>query len=482
VIAELREVLVGAGYSGEALQDVLGADGHGRPPEAVRPVQRRRLAGRGTFGTITALFALDEPVPAVEANRALAPLTFERLQTIGLLEPAGGLVRAQVRLLPHNDLLLVSDLTQPGRPRPADHVAGVQGPSVTLSHLTVRRRVASTLDVGTGCGFQALLAARHAGRVVATDVNERALNFAAFNALLNGLPSIELRSGSLFEPVGGERYELVVCNPPYVISPENAYLVRDSGLPGDTLSEQVVRQAPAALAEGAFAQMLVSWAHHPGEDWSARPRAWVAETGCDALLLHYATQDPLTHAASWAREPSHGDEAALDAMLGRWLAYLADEGIEGIGYGAVVLRRRAGAKNWVAAQKLPAHGLRPAGEQILRIFAAHDLLAGLSDDTPLLDQRLALAEAAVVEQRVILRDGGWVSEAIEIRLEEGLLSSVRVDPPIAHLLASLDGQRTLAEVTTALAADHRVDTAELASRAVPVVRGLLELGLLQTSR
>jgi Methylase of polypeptide chain release factors len=54
----------------------------------------------------------------------------------------------------------------------------VHRPSVTLASLTVRRDVASALDVGTGCGVQALLAAKHAERVVATDINERALAFA----------------------------------------------------------------------------------------------------------------------------------------------------------------------------------------------------------------------------------------------------------------------------------------------------------------
>ena len=316
---------------------------------------------------------------------------------------------------------------------------------------------------------------------MATDLNERALNFAGFNALLNGRPNIEVRPGSLFEPAGGDRFGLVVCNPPYVISPETGYLVRDSGLGGDTVSREVVRQAPATLEEGAFASMLVSWVHHPDKDWAARPREWLAGTGCDALVLHYGTQDPLTHAASWAREPSGGDEAAFDAMLERWLAYLADEGIDGIAYGAVVMRRRSGVSNWVAEHKLPAAGLRPAGRQILRVFAANDLLASMPDERGLLDVRFALAEEALVEQRVVLRDGGWVSDAIEIHLDEGLLSRVRIDPPTAHLLAAFDGERRLGDVVDRLAVEQDADAVETAAHAVPVVRRLFELGLLTAS-
>src|SRR6185295_16402497 len=131
-----------------------------------------------------------------------------------------------VRLVPHGVLLVASDLPDDEGLHP-DHVAGMHRPSVTLADLTVRRHVARALDMGTGCGIQALLAAQHAELVVATDVNERALAFADLNAALNDLDNVETRAGSFFEPVEGETFELVVSNPPYVISPEIAYVFRD---------------------------------------------------------------------------------------------------------------------------------------------------------------------------------------------------------------------------------------------------------------
>ena len=137
-----------------------------------------------------------------EADRALQPLGVTGLEQLRLVEVEGSLVRASVRLVPHDELAVASDLSgDPG----AEHVAGVHRPSATLGHLTVRRPVERALDLCTGCGIQALLASRHAGRVVATDVNERALEFAAFNAAVNGVENIELRRGSFLEPVRGER-------------------------------------------------------------------------------------------------------------------------------------------------------------------------------------------------------------------------------------------------------------------------------------
>jgi hypothetical protein len=165
--------------------------------------------------------------------------------------------------------------------------------------------------------------------------------------------------------------------------------------------------------------------------------------------------------------------AAVDATIGRWLDYLQRLGIEGIGYGAIVLRRRDGA-NWVRAYELPTAGRRPAGEQIERLFDAADWLAGGPE---LANERLTLSPTARVEQAVELRDGGWTVEKIEMRLEDGLDFSALIDPMIAHLVVALDG-RTLSEVAASLAKREGADPAAFVTRATEVARGMYELGFL----
>ncbi len=477
-IAELRHVLVEAGFDGPTVRDALGAEGQMLARPGDTPVLRRRLAGIEPLGTLATLFVLGSPVPEPAARRVFEPSSVERVERLGLVESAGGLVSPRVRLVPHDDLLIVSDVPDEAEEQP-DHVAGIHNPSVTLAHLTIRRPVETALDVGTGSGIQAILAARHSARVVATDLSERALNFATFNAVLNGAEGIEFRAGSVFEPAAGERFGLLTCNPPYVISPETAYLFRDSGLAGDTVSRELIRDAPAVLAGGAFGSMLVSWIHTPGEDWSATLRTWLEGNGCDAILLNYGTQDPLTHASSWTRDRYANDAEGFEKALTRWLDYLGGLGAEGVGYGAVVLRRRESGRNWVRAYDLPPAGLRRSSDHLLRIFDAVDFLSGLDDDRALLAERFVLTECAEVEQRVSLRSGEWSIERIEVRLDDGLRFRAGVDPLIAHLLAGLDGRRTLAEVTEELATAQNLDRASLAERAVPVAREMFELGFLE---
>ena len=159
-----------------------------------------------------------------------------------------------------------------------DHVLGVGGASVTLAGLTVRDHRARALDLGTGSGIQALAAGRHCDAVVATDVSDRALSFARFNAALAGV-DVDLRRGSLLEPVRGERFDLVVSNPPFVITPRGlvagdrlpAYTYRDAGRAGDALVAELVAGLGEVLAPGGVARC---WATGSTGRASAGPSAW----------------------------------------------------------------------------------------------------------------------------------------------------------------------------------------------------------------
>ena len=265
VLDALRSRLAEAHYTTERLEETLGG-GQMSLSAADVAAHERRLPPGDPFTALVRLFLLGAPLGADEAEAALGSVDVEGLLAAGWLEPAEGGARAALKVVPHGDVLIASD-READDDAASDCVAGIHPPSVTLANLTVRRHAARALDVATGNGIQALLASRHADTVVATDVNPRALAVAALNARLNGADNVELRQGSYFAPVEGERFDLLTCNPPYVISPEARYAYRDSGLSGDTVSRRVVQQAPKLLAEGGFAHILVSWAHTADDPW-----------------------------------------------------------------------------------------------------------------------------------------------------------------------------------------------------------------------
>jgi len=474
----LRGALRRAGYTTEALTTALRTPTLSASP-ADRAVGRLRLAGReDAFATLVRLFVLVEPVREDELDAAVAPLRVADLAQAGLVAASEVDVRALVRIVPHGDVYVIADAPSAStNATPADHVAGVQGPSVTLANLTVRRPVRSALDVGTGNGIQAILASEHAARVVATDVNARALAFAQAGAALNGVTNIEFREGSGFEPVAGERFDLVVANPPYVISPESAYAFRDSGLRGDAISRQFVQEAPRHLEEGGFAHLLVSWIADPYGHWDATVRGWLEGAQCDAWLLHHETDDPLTHASKWLRTLAEESIEEYEAALERWLAYLDELGATGIATGAVVLRRRSGGGNWIRIDEFPAR-FALAGDQVLDVFAAADLLAAGGDDA-LLAAKLELHPAHTVRSTVAIEDGWVVAREYRLRSERGLGFDLGLDDAVIRLLPRFDGAASVRGVLAAAAADAEVPGDQYAPAALAVVRRLFELGYLR---
>jgi methylase of polypeptide subunit release factors len=275
-------------------------------------------------------------------------------------------VYARLEVAPIGNLFLVSDRADAGRP---DQVLGMSPSAGVLAALTVRRRVGTALDVGCGSGIQAIIAGRHAVRVTATDLNPRALRFVALNVALNDCPEIELLAGNLYGPVGSRTFDLVMCNPPFIISPESAFLYRDGGLPADGMSERVARGLGARLNEGGFGHALVSWIHGLDEDWTARVRAWTADAECDVLLVRYTVHDAASYARACTASLSPDPEEQA-AAAGRWLAYYQRLGIEAVSWGALILRKRRGP-NWFLTFERPADRLQPMGDAILALFDSH---------------------------------------------------------------------------------------------------------------
>ncbi len=481
-IALLRKLFERAGYTSPGVTTAFGEDGtFTRDPLDV-PLYLRRLEQGTALSTLIKLFLLDLAVPSKEAAQALTPLTLERVEAMGLIVSSGRETRARVNVFPSGDLVLTSDMyegdKQPGR---ADHVLGLSISSRVLSSLTIRRPVGTALDLGTGSGVQALAAASHVGRVVGVDVNARALRFGRFNALLNGFENVELREGSLFEPVEGETFDLIVANPPYVISPETQFIYRDSGLPADSFTEGLIRRLPEFMNEGAFASVLLEWVHGLEEDWSAPLRRWVAGSGCDALLVHYMSQDPLSYAAAWNHELRR-DSAAYGAALDRWLAYDRDLGIEQIGWGALVLRKRKG-DNWVRTVAPGAKRIGHASHHVERVFAAQDYLASLRIGRGLMQGVFALPDDHRLEQTLVLGPGEGTLEKTVLRLETGFRAEAILDTPVVRALVLLDGRRPLGDVLAEAAATsgEDVEPQEFIVETLPAIVQLLEVGLLVPS-
>jgi SAM-dependent methyltransferase len=470
---------------GERLRDAGFDEAHLRVRLRQRAVLRttaprvalaERRAGDDALGRAIRFWQLGLPTDVDTVPGAGGSADLPELEALGLVRrhPRGWI--AALAISPVRDLLVTHDFDD-GSGFAVDHVVGVGPAALTLASLTPRTQVGRLLDVGTGGGVQALLGSAHADTVVATDISERALEVARLSAALSAIEGIEFRLGDGAEPVAGETFDLVVSNPPFVISPDTDFVFRDGGgpEPGDHLSRRMVRQVAPLLGPDGTAVVLVNWIVRDAAGLTAAPREWISDLGCDALILQHDTLDPLAYAQRWMMLAEGADLDAQRSTLARWVDGLDALDARLIAAGAIVLRQRNGEPRMRVARfpKRPDRG----GPQVERMLQALGQFTGPSDPT-LAETVFRLVEGQRLEQRLAFgRDEFEAGDAV-LRLDRsaGVLGSVPAEQ--LEALFEIDGQRSLARVAGDFAEVRAVPAADVLGALAPVVLELFELGFL----
>lgn len=390
------------------------------------------------------LFGEGATVNRAEAFRVLRALDLEALLESGMLCEQGGQVWAPLQVQHYGGLAFFSDF-----PR-LHHTAGFVlpiGPAGRyLANLTIRQPARTALDLGCGCGIQALLASRHAEKVTATDINPRALALTRLNAALNAVTNIEVLEGSTFEPVERQTFDLIVANLPYVISPESRLAYRDADQPPGASVQRWIREIPAHLSEGGYGQALVNWVHAADEPWWQPVRQSTLGAQADVWLIYNGSKQPSAYADMWLDVDGGMGSRGRNKAKAHWLNWYRRRGIEQIGLGAITFRRRSSGPNWFRAGEVTTKLQDAAGEQIRRLFAMQDLFD------------------SVVDPRELLKMG-WVPQGYEIGPERtpgkclvsasgGLRLRAEVDPVLVSVLGYMDGQTSLEEAIHRIDRDH----------------------------
>ena len=536
--ASLRADLADSGWGVEAVAALLGevADAALRREirlPALRAVRAALAAGPvpSPVAVLTALFMLGESVPATALDAALPRTTSAGAAAVGLVsEPdETGCVRALVDLRPHEAVddagevrwWVASDLGElvTGRALAPDHVLGVGGAGLTLAGLTPRTPVRTALDLGCGCGIQTLYLLRHAEHVVATDISVRALAFTAFNAALagvsvtgapgtlsaldvapgsgaasapdtaSGVGCLELLHGSLLEPVAGRRFDLITSNPPFVLTPP---AVREAGLPlmeyrdaGGPILPALVAGLGEHLEPGASAVMLGNWEHRGAGSWRDAVAAWLPE-GLDAWILERELQDPVEYATMWLRDGGltpERDPEAFDAALEAWIDDFDARDVRGVGFGYLIVHcPRRPREPWRLLEEVTTSGQGVLGPHVAEVLEVRERLAGLDDDA-VADLRPLLAPDVTEERHLI--PGAAEPTVILLRQGGGLGRTLQASTAVAALAGVADGELSVGQVASAVAALSELnaaDAAALRAEMVEAARHLLATGFLSPGK
>lgn len=486
-IDRLREAFLAAGYDTDGVVRLLGPGAHAALGRAEPVPALRATADGGRLGTLIRLFLLGESEPRAAVEAALHPLSLPDAVAAEIIAEAPDGFRAGLDIRPHGageeSWWVVSDLDSElraeGVPPHREHVLGVGHASLSLVRATPRRPVDSVLDLGTGCGVQALHASTHARRVTGTDVSPRALRLAAATFRLNRV-DVELLEGEWFTPVRGRRFDQVVCNPPFVVGPpRNEFVYRDSGLSGDDASALMVRQLPGLLTAGGTGHLLASWLHRADEDWRDRVAAWLPSEELDAWFVQRDIADPALYVGTWLRDAGYDPRSAVGRRKGdEWLDWFESNNVEGIGFGFVTLRRAAGRHGEVVCEDLRHAYDDPLGPEADQWLRRVEWLAEHGDDSSLLRSRLVTTSTTALEEVSQPGAEGWETTARQLHRTDGPGWEHEVDELGTRLLAGCQGGLPLEEIIALLALGYGEDSDELTRFALPVLRELIRHGML----
>ena len=475
-IRRIRNVLREAGYTGRGLQQLLDVD---ELPSYRQRWEMISLYARHTQGLeplkfFVRLFFLQQAVDLDDARQLVSPIQLEDWVEVGLLHVEGREVTATGELCPYGSFVIAADWAQDVQPD-MQQVMGIAASSRTLAQATIRCHSKATLDLGTGSGILSLLAAAHSDRVVAIDSNPRALRMARFNAQLNGAAEIEFLEGNLFEPVAGRQFDLIVCNPPFIVAPEQIYLHSHSHLPLDRLCETIIRTAPAFMREDGYCQVLCNWVQLAGGDWRRRLASWFDSSGCDAWVLYSHSEDAAEYAFNRIANLTSNLEQR-NKHLNIWMGYYERERVEAIGFGLITMRRSNRNTNWFKCEAWPEM-IGPCGDAIERGFAARDFLQSYSGDQELLQAHVRRAPHIEWCQAHDIAD---LDAAVQssLRFTSGLAYSANMDSSIVKFVSRCTGDRPLSHHLREAAAVSGEDPTSFAPRFLKIVRRLIEIGAL----
>lgn len=521
-----RALVAGAGAASTSSDRPSLAPGAASTSSAANAPQGSDVAGY-KVAVLTALFMLGEPVGADALETALPRTGVAGALAIGLVVPTQSASGEQryapaVDLRPHEAedahgsvrWWVASDLGElvTGQALAPDHVLGIGRAGLTLAALTPRKPVETALDLGVGCGIQTLYLLRHVRQVVATDISTRALEFTAFNVALAGVDSarVQLRQGNLLEPVAGQRFDLIVSNPPFVITPPS---VRQAGLPlmeyrdaGGPILPALVRGLEDHLNPDGVAVMLGNWEHREGTSWRTSVNQWIGKS-LDAWIIQREVQDPVEYAAMWLRDGGLTPERsgiAFENALAAWQEDFDSRQVSGVGMGYLVFHAPSVAATsgpggtalegqtapeepvsdavapgavvepWRVLEEVPTSGQGALGEHVAQVIAAHEALRGLNDAQV---AALKLRTASGLSKEEALTPTP-VPTAPVIRQAEGFGRVIAVGmPEVALLSASDEGLLTVAQIAAAVASLTSEDQAAVLADMVAATRTFAHAGM-----
>lgn len=418
------------------------------------PIYREEwLSIRDPLAVAIDLFLLQGTIPLHELNGLCTQSDVETLIRAGLLSVHGpDFVHACVSLFPVGDCLIFSEHAWPMLPHPGlshvprHYVMSIGADSRWLARATVRRPVENAIDLCTGSGIQALLAARHSRRVSAVDINPRAVRCTQFNAQVSGITNVNAVVGDLFKPVGEERFDLITANPPFVPSPVDSVCFRDGGRSGEDIQRRIISELPYRLAPGGIAQMITELGERDNDSISMRLQEWLGGAPIDIHILRLREYSPASYSIGHAEG---GDYGTFINSVHHWNKNLKDQAYSRIVSVLLAFQwsdSRFG-QPWIRSEESEPPRDHHAGIEIEDIFFAERLVRHPDLYQIIEHSRIRRSEKIRIFELGMLGDEGNIRTNAQL-IENSISSHQWINPIEREILVRMESTLTLSEMVT----------------------------------
>lgn len=479
IVEKIARFVLQAGYT-EAEMKKQGLSKVPWRKSAIRSLLKYKVIDNATLNLLVRLFWFGEIASADEISSTLPPEIVKGLLCCRLAERNGDVFVPNCMLVHFGDLLLACDSVRRAQAEIPDLVLGVNTPTRVLANSLINVPDASVLDLGTGCGTLAMVASHSARSVVATDINPRALAFTTFNAALNGVANVQTYVGDRFKPVCDQHFDIIVCNPPFFITPKPRLLYTENPDELDSFVESLARTAPRFLKDGGCFQMLCEWVEFQGDSWRNRLMKWFEGSGCDALILKAYEKSPADYTLTRAAESASLHGEASEDMLLEHIEYFSQRRVGKILGGLLTLRRRTG-KNWFLCEDMDELPDESIGGLLLERFATQDIMSSYTD-SEMLGLKPRVCRGVQLVQESIQENQLWKPKRVFLERRAGLVRRLAFDSTAADIIVHFDGTRTLDRLITELAKQHKVPREQAVDNGLRLVRKLSSLGLITLDR
>ncbi|MCD4785242.1 MAG: methyltransferase [Candidatus Eremiobacteraeota bacterium] len=230
------------------------------------------------------LFLLATPLDEREMEEIFDPEEINLCRELGLISRNGNGYFSTVDLFPCGGGFFASDHRFKNK-YTKNYVYPPGLDSYMLARGMIDSKPKDTLDLCTGSGIQAILASRFSEKVVGVDINNRALNFARFNALLNQTDNVEFLQGNLYRPVGNRKFDLILANPPFVPAPQQSIMFRDGEKSGEAILDRILKGVRTHIKKNGHAQIVTLLFFKKGETYFEKIINWLAPANFQVLVL-----------------------------------------------------------------------------------------------------------------------------------------------------------------------------------------------------